>query len=164
MLKSIFAAVMNALKSGLAALGRAATWPLRALAGGGGGMPMPAPDVVTEPGTDPVAERERSLAVGREMAAIIQKYAAESFLSDAPAQMPVGLSPELRAWARGLTREECVALIDADETDVSAHLDGIFLLAGVARVVPRPMAQWSRARTRDHHIDPELTVAAGYAL
>jgi hypothetical protein len=142
MLKAFLSSIGNALMSCLRAVGRVATWPLRALTGGGGGMPVPAPDVDEAPAPDPIAERERAMAVGAEMAALLQKWAAESFLAGAPARLPDGLSNEMRRWARGLTPGEVGALIDADETAVSAHIQGVFMLPGVSPVKRLPTAEW----------------------
>jgi hypothetical protein len=157
-------AIVSALKSGLMAIGRAATWPLRALIGGGGGG-MPAPQAVAEDGaSDPAAERERAMALGNELAAIVLGYAADSVIDDAPAPMPETLPPELRAWVRGLSREECQTLLQSDLRGVSAHIQGVFALQGVRKVQPLPTADWSRAVSRDHDFEPDLSAAATLSL
>lgn len=160
MLKSIIVAINNAFAKCLTALGRVASWPLRVIAGGGGGMAGAAPDVVEGPDADPIAAREKAMATGLLMAEIIQGYAVESFIAGVPAQLPDGLTPELKIWARGLTMDEYAAIVNADQTGISAHIQGVFTLPGVSRVGPRPTAEWSNRRPRDLPFNFELTNAA----
>ncbi len=150
MLKTIGSWILSALKAVAQTLGKVLAAPFRALAGGGGGLAEGPPALAELDEYDPVAERERAMAVGQEMAALIQEYAAASYVAGAPAQLPKGLTPGLAAWARGLSYEECGALVDAEEFAVSGHIQGVFPLGGVRNVQPLETATWSRSLAQDH--------------
>jgi hypothetical protein len=140
--------ILSACVAGLKAFGRAATWPLRALIGGGGGG-MPALEAVAEDAAlDPTADREAAMATGAAMAELVLAWAANSIIDDAPAHLPDVLTDELKSWARGLSREECECILEAEEHAISAHIQGVFLLPGVRRVQPLPTADWGHARTQ----------------
>src|SRR4051812_1478274 len=146
-MKSLFGSILSALKSGLAAVGRVLTWPLRALAsiggGGGGGIPeLPEPHDPGEP-YDAVADLEKKMTEGLLLANLLIVHCANSVVNDAPAMPPETLPQDLRDWAQGLSRAECDAILGADEKSISAHIRGLFALPGVRQVQPLPRAVWA---------------------
>jgi hypothetical protein len=154
----LLSAIGNAVIAGLKALGRAATWPLRALIGDGGGGMVAPPEIADLAGAqDPVAERERAMATGAAMAEIMLAWSADSIIDDAPARLPEGLTCDLKAWARGLSREECECILEAEEHAISAHIQGVFLIPGVRKVQPLPTAEWGHARTRGRDFEVAFT-------
>jgi hypothetical protein len=150
--------IWNGLKSALMAIGRAATWPLRAVFGGGGGAVEP-PEIADLAGSpDPVADREKAMTLGAAMAEAILAWAANSVIDDASARIPDGLTDDLKSWARGLSREECETVLRAEEHAISAHIQGVFVLPGVRKVQPLPTtSDWGHARTRDRVLEPALS-------
>lgn len=140
-LRAIGAAVVAALRS----IGNVMTAPLRWLGGGAGGSPwgLPeTPEIDAEPPYDPVAAQEKRMAEGIIMANALMGYAIDSLVSAGPAPLPDRLTPELKSWARGLSVDECIALVNANERSISAHIKGLFLLPGVREVQPLPPATW----------------------
>jgi hypothetical protein len=150
-LKTCLAACLN----GLRALGRAATWPLRALIGDGGGGQVTPPEVADLASSqDPVGEREMAMTRGAAMAEAMLAWAASSIIDDAPARLPEVLTDDLKAWARGLSRDECESILEAEEHAISAHIQRVFLIPGVRKVQPLPQSDWGHARTRDQDFEP----------
>lgn len=144
---------------------------LERLVGGGGGMPeLPDLSELREPrapAPDPkgdayIAEHEAQMERGRLMANALMGYCADSVVDDCPAELPNQLSPELKSWARGLSRDECVAIMSADERTVHAHIAGLFHMPDVRRVTSLPPATWGSKPPADDAAN-DLDFSSGYA-
>lgn len=151
----ILSAIGSALKYAFKFCGRLATAPLHLLAGGGGGdMPsLPCNDEIDAA----VAAREAAMDTGQKLASIVQRYAAESVIDDAPAPLPPDLPPALREWCRGLSRDEALDICGARPEAVNAHVQGVFLLPGVRSVQRLPTAHWPKepsSWTSDSYLEP----------
>jgi hypothetical protein len=168
MIRAIITAVAGALRKAFGALRGLAAMPFRALAsiGGGGGWSMPdAPTVGLEDAdNDRATAADRRMADGLTMANLMLSYAADSVVEDRPADVPAGLTPELKRWAQGLSRDECETLLMSDERGISAHIQGVFHLPGVRRAAPLPPARWSQESSPAHDDDLEFSSAALPAL
>src|SRR4051794_17368850 len=117
-MRAVISAIISAVKSafgfGLAVLSA----PFRMFGGGGPGMPeipMPQPYVDEPPKKD-------LTAVYDEIARIFMTWAADCLIVDEPVPVPPKLPRDIREWAQGLTREECLQVMEADRMAVSAHL------------------------------------------
>ena len=154
-------AIGAALRAGLAVVGRVLTAPFRMLAGFGGGGGYDVPELA--PPTDPaeregeVADMERRMAEGLTMANLLIRHAADCVVADDIVAPPAELPPELRAWARGLSRDECEILLDSDDKAVSAHIRGLFPLPGLRKVGPLEPKAWASDRSPEPDLEPALS-------
>jgi hypothetical protein len=148
MLRSIFAAITTALRAFGRALGRAAAAPFVALDSilwGGAGAQMEIPEVAPPQ----VVVPEKAVDNARlyeNLANAVMIWCADSIIADAPAAVPTVLPRNVKDWLPGLTRAECESIIEAWKTDVSAHIEGMFMLPGVRRVQAlKPLRTWPPA-------------------
>lgn len=113
--------------------------PFRLVGGGGASMPpevpMPAPYVDEPP-------RKDMTAVYDEIARAIMNWSADSLLADEPVPVPPKLPREFREWLPGLSRDECLAIVEADAMAVSSHIMGLFTLPGVRTVQTLRAVVW----------------------
>ncbi|MCX7319878.1 MAG: hypothetical protein NT113_10415 [Hyphomicrobiales bacterium] len=154
-------AIVSALRVGLAVVGRVLTAPLRMLAGIGGGGGYDAPELPAP--TDPaeregeVADMERRMAEGLTLANLLIRHAADCIVADDIVAPPPDLPAELRAWARGLSRQECEILLESDDKVVSAHIRGLFAIAGVRKVQPLEARSWAPDRSPEPDLESAIT-------
>jgi hypothetical protein len=146
MLKAVFSAIASALRSFAGVMGHVAMAPIRfidrLLVGDTGGSPPEIQDVRRYDDAEPIDSADRH-AMYIELANNVMAWAANSIVDDAMAPLPAKLPIALREWLPGMTRDECIALINADEKAVSAHIQRLFGLPGV-RPVQRltPLREW----------------------
>ena len=134
MLKAIFSSILSALRGLAGFVFSFGLVPFRLLGflfgGAGGGQAAEIPQVRPYDAAKP-----RDAADGHAIHLVnankLMAWAADSIVADRPVDLPAGLPIALREWAPGLTRRECEMLINADEMEVSAHIQKLFALPGV---------------------------------
>ncbi|MBN9602083.1 MAG: hypothetical protein J0G33_04050 [Afipia felis] len=146
MLRRIFSAIV----AGLGSIGRLAgafvSAPFRAIdAMFGGGSDIP-PASATSPESSDVRDPQRVedlTKVYTSIAISIIEWCMASLVSNAPAPIPPKMPRGVSGWLPGLTQEECIVLASADITEVSSHIRGHDLMAGVRSVRPLDRIEWS---------------------
>jgi hypothetical protein len=156
--RSVISAIISALKAAVGVGAKLVSWPLRCLHfGTGGAAPIDVPEVapalesVPEPAVDHTEIYKRT-------AVALQSWAAESLLADELQPVPTAWPRSVQEWARGLSRDEAFAIIDAPEHAVIAHISGVFAMPRVRAVQPLRAAKWERAEP----LDP-ARMSAGFA-
>jgi hypothetical protein len=151
MLRSVITAVVSALRSLGRLVGRTTAAPfvaLNSLIGGGGGVagaPIEIPEVAAPEVVVP-SKAVDNTRLYEDIAIAVMTWCADSLIADTPAPVSTKLPLGVREWLPGLTRVECDAIIEADKTAVSAHLQRLFDLHGVRPVQPlRPLREWPPA-------------------
>ena len=141
-MRAIISAIISACKTlfGIAAAMLSA--PFRILFPGGGGrghveIPDVAPEVEIPPAPGPDYTKMYA-----ELAVIVMRWCAESILAEAPMPIPPKFPRGVQEWVRGLTIDECHTIIEASERAVSAHLEGIFHIPSVRKMLPLSAAEW----------------------
>lgn len=157
MLKQIISAIMRALRSVGRVAGRIASAPFVALGsmfgGGGGDMPM-APEVQPYAGdVDEPATGSDMDVVYRELANCVMAWAAESIVAGQPVPLPPKMPRSISAWLIGITLDEAHAILNATESEVSAHLWSRVLINGVSSVRPLDAVVWPE--------EPQLAIDEG---
>ena len=148
-MRVIIFAIIGALKAAFS-FGVALVFsPLRWLFGFGGrfaGEPALeiAPPLETPP--EPVVDHTETY---RRTAIALQTWAAESLMADALQPSPEAWPRSVRKWARGLSREECLTIIDAPEHAVIGHISGVFAMPGVRALQPMKASPWQRQEPLD---------------
>ncbi|WP_334381401.1 MULTISPECIES: hypothetical protein [unclassified Bradyrhizobium] len=135
---------MSALRAFGRVVGRMAVAPLRLIDRvlvGDSGSPQEIPEVRPYDNGEATDSFDRQ-AIYAEVANRIMTWAADSVVAGRPVPLAARDIPiDLREWLPGLTRDECLALIRADEKAVSAHLQQMFPLPGVRPVQRLPRLQ-----------------------
>lgn len=124
------------------AMARMAKAPFAWLAGGGYDDVEEFDDV--EETAPVVTEFEKKQEAAEAQARAVTRYAAASLLDDLPAPLPPDLTPALKEWCRGLSREECIEICGARPEAVSSHIQCVFLLPSVRKVSALPTTEWPR--------------------
>jgi hypothetical protein len=165
MIRSILAAIASAFGAFRRLFGTIFMAPFRfidrLLVGGDGGSPVEIPQVQPH---DPVAGFDRQ-ALYIEIANKIMAWAADSIVADRPVALAARDIPrDVREWLPGLTRSECVAIINADENGVSAHLQRLFALPGVRPVQRLPgLSEWEAEPSASFEFDEGSASFVSYA-
>ncbi len=134
MLRAIVTAIVNVLKSIGRAAGRVIAAPfaaINALIGGEASVPPP---IDLPPPIETTAHDNSE--VYKQIADAIMRWCCDSVIDDRPAQLPPGLPLAIKEWLPGLTRDECEAIVESEQADVLAHIQGVCPVSGVRSVQP----------------------------
>jgi hypothetical protein len=145
MLRKIFGAIANALRSIGRVAGLVASAPFRVLhrilVGDIEDDVPPAPDVAPPPEEAAPAGPDMD-AVYKELANIVAAWAAESIVAGQPQPQPPKFPRGPGEWLPGITIDEANTLANASEEAVSAHLRSRELIPGVRSVRALQPATW----------------------
>jgi hypothetical protein len=148
MIMGILRAIGRAIVAAFKTIGRVATWPLRAIGGlVGGGNPWgmaEVPEVADEanPAAEPSATGPDMEKFWEDLARRVQDHCADCVIEGRLAGPPPSFPRDVRDWLRGIDRDECERVLNAEKTAVCAHLRGIFKLPDVRKLQPLPAVVW----------------------
>jgi hypothetical protein len=119
-------------------------------------IPPPAPPEDLE-AAEPSFDRQR---LYDQTASMVLAWCADSVIGSRPAPLPPGLPIRVRNWLPGLTREECMCVVNADRSAISAHIRGICDIEGVRGLGPLPAPGDWPAQPRKEPADADVTYTA----
>lgn len=156
MLRAIVTAIVSALRSLGRFAGRVIAAPFAAIGAviGGDAAVLPTIDL---PEPIETTTHDNSEAY-RQIADAVMRWACDLVIDDRPAPLPPGLPLAVREWLPGLTRAECEDIVESEQADVLANLQGVCTIVGVRSV--QPLAAVSEWPARKSEPTPDLEVGS----